>query len=532
MSDTDTTNDQSPDVQAQSPDTSAIQTTTPDTSDQQIQPQDDQQTMPLQGTPVSQQAPQQPQQSTWQRILTGALVGLSGTGGARNFAQGMVGGAQASVNYAQQQHENQVQQQQQDMEKQRLALQTQTAGDDHAAAQQNLAVSQANLAILHANYNTMPKTVQEALDQADMKMGQTLKDEGNPVISGQNGLSYQDAQQRIMAERSADPNSALQYVMHARPDGNYDVFQITNPDKTNDTPLDVTIGYDANTGKPITKTYQPHSISIAQVHNLETNAAVNYAASENDMESFKKKNAIQVGGEIQVAKAKQQMDESPVYAIDASGNTVFTTKAAAIQNGMSGIRPVKEADIRADQKDIGVINDMQLKANNVYQAASAMDKTSWAQTVGIAKYLADNPNTTAAGLANSAILNNVSPQARNYAIAVTSLRESAMSMQKLLTGSARSNETQINALLKTLPNVEGNSGIVNQKLGAFTQNLQIIGKSLPKGTGVELQGFGGGQQNQQPQAAAAPPQGATGKVRGSDGNMYWTDGKNNLGRAN
>jgi hypothetical protein len=30
---------------------------------------------------------------------------------------------------------------------------------------------------------------------------------------------------------------------------------------------------------------------------------------------------------------------------------------------------------------------------------------------------------------------------------------------------------------------------------------------------------------------APPPQGATGKVKGSDGNWYWTDGKNNMGRV-
>ena len=38
--------------------------------------------------------------------------------------------------------------------------------------------------------------------------------------------------------------------------------------------------------------------------------------------------------------------------------------------------------------------------------------------------------------------------------------------------------------------------------------------------------YGGSQQQ-----SSAQPAGATGKVKGSDGNWYWTDGKSNLGKA-
>ncbi len=73
-----------------------------------------------------------------------------------------------------------------------------------------------------------------------------------------------------------------------------------------------------------------------------------------------------------------------------------------------------------------------------------------------------------------------------------------MGLQKVLTGSARSNETQLSALLNTLPGVEPDSGSVQQKLGAFTQNLGILAKGLPRGTCVEMQGFGGQQPTQLP----------------------------------
>jgi hypothetical protein len=202
------------------------------------------------------------------------------------------------------------------------------------------------------------------------------------------------------------------------------------------------------------------------------------------------------------ARAKAQFDNKPVYAINNNGDTVFTTAAAAQQAGMSGIRPVKETDITKDQHDIKVLSDIQVKANNVAQAAGAMDSTSWPQAAIAAKYLADNPNTPVNTLLKSAALKNATPQLKNYVIAINSLRESSMGLQKVLTGTARTNETQLSALLNTLPGVEPDAGTVKQKLGAFTQNLQLLSRGLPKGTGVELQGFGGSGGQYTPPSAA------------------------------
>jgi hypothetical protein len=81
----------------------------------------------------------------------------------------------------------------------------------------------------------------------------------------------------------------------------------------------------------------------------------------------------------------------------------------------------------------------------------------------------------------------LNPRAQAYVINVLELREAAMGLQKVLTGSARSNETQVKALQATLPGVEPNSGIVGQKLTAFNQNLGMLAQGLPENTGIPIQ---------------------------------------------
>jgi len=194
-----------------------------------------------------------------------------------------------------------------------------------------------------------------------------------------------------------------------------------------------------------------------------------------------------------------QTGGGPVYAYDGQ-QTVLTTRNDALSRGMTAVRPVKETDIRNDQHDIRVLNDIQTKSDNVLKAASAMDQTSWTQAGIAAHYMAEHPNTTTESLLKSKELKNASKSTQDYIIAINSLRESSMGLQKVLTGSARSNETQLNALLTTLPGFEPSSDIVKAKLQAFNQNIGMLRQGLPTGTGIENIGGPGTQQQSQPQA--------------------------------
>jgi hypothetical protein len=270
----------------------------------------------------------------------------------------------------------------------------------------------------------------------------------------------------------------------------------------------------------------------AQVNNInatspaKANAAAANVIAENSGAAGQAKINQKAGEAGAEAKARQQFDNKPVYAIatDAQGNqrTVMTTSAQAAQNNMTGIRPVKEGDIRADQHDIKVLNDIQVKSDNVRAAASAMDDKSWSDAAAVAKMLADNPNTTLNSLLKSKAFEKATPQAQAYAIAVNSLRESSMGLQKVLTGSARSNEVQLQALLTTLPGLEPNSGIVTQKLGAFEQNLGMLAQGLPENTGVPLQVRKAGQA---PPTTAQPTQPPAQSVGHKTGDVIVQNGR-------
>jgi len=186
--------------------------------------------------------------------------------------------------------------------------------------------------------------------------------------------------------------------------------------------------------------------------------------------------------------------KQPVYAYDPTSNqTILTTQAAAQAGGMNSIRSVKETDISKDLHDTRVLNDIASKANQVFQSSSAMDDKSLASTVGAARYLSDHPNSTWDQMVQAGIMGNMPQPVQNYMQDVMSLRESAMGLQKVLTGSARSNETQLNALLRTLPSLEPNSATVKSKLQRFTQNVTLLRQGIPRMPGIDVVPIQGGQ---------------------------------------
>jgi hypothetical protein len=194
--------------------------------------------------------------------------------------------------------------------------------------------------------------------------------------------------------------------------------------------------------------------------------------------------------------------QSPVYAYDPTQKaTVLTTQAQATQSGMQAIRGVKETDIRRDTANTRVLNDVAAKANNVMTYASAMDSWNPMEKQAVANILSSTgkdanleigafgtrfPTATINAMMKSESWHALSPQARNYVTSVLSLREASMGLQRVLTGTARANESQINALQATLPGYEIESGVVRQKLGAFTQNIDMLRQGIPRIPGIDV----------------------------------------------
>jgi len=187
------------------------------------------------------------------------------------------------------------------------------------------------------------------------------------------------------------------------------------------------------------------------------------------------------------------------YAYDpATQQTVLTSAGEARQNGYQAFRPVTEANIRNDTHDSKVLNDIAVKSNNVMKASLALDQDPGQRAIiNRALAAADKDEQFKAGafgtqlptqwlnnLVTSSFMNGASQQTKDYVIAVLSLREAAMGMNKLLTGTARASEQQINALQNTLPGYENESGTALQKMQAFTQNLDMLRQGIPRLPGI------------------------------------------------
>ncbi|HEX3642349.1 MAG TPA: hypothetical protein VHV10_13745 [Ktedonobacteraceae bacterium] len=185
------------------------------------------------------------------------------------------------------------------------------------------------------------------------------------------------------------------------------------------------------------------------------------------------------------------------YAYDPKNDqTVAVTADEAKAQGLTTFRKVNQTQISGDTHNASVLNDVSSKTNAVIQSASALDQNgkqrdiiSWALgdngiKIGFGDHLALPMDALVNNSLNSRNMGQASDQTKNYIIGILSLREAAMGMNRVLTGSARASESQIKALQATLPGYDANSGVALQRLRSFAQNVDQLRKPIPVIPGV------------------------------------------------
>ena len=185
------------------------------------------------------------------------------------------------------------------------------------------------------------------------------------------------------------------------------------------------------------------------------------------------------------------------YAYDPKNDqTVAVTADQAQAQGLTTFRKVNQTQIAADTHNSSVLNDVSSKTNAVIQSSGALDQNqrqrdiiSWALgdngiKVGFGEHLQLPMDALVNNSLNSRNMGQASDQTKNYIIGVLSLREAAMGMNRVLTGSARASETQIKALQATLPGYEADSGMAIRRLRSFAQNVDQLRKPIPVIPGV------------------------------------------------
>lgn len=464
-------------------------------------------------------APQKP--SLWRSVLEGALRGAIGGSGAKNFAGGIAKGGEAVLAARQQDIENQ--QRQEQMDTQKAEVQSNIKFRDAQAAA--LAV---DAKIKDIQLQNLPEQLRQQQEDHSLAIVKEFQEMGiQPRLAVPD--TGKDAMIGLQQLHNSDGSVPSLYTVHAG--GQilaYDLNQLTG------TPQGLDVVNQAGTaqGRPPITQQQWQQMTPASRTDLmnksmnffnptpsKENATIlaqqykNYLASysnrtdadptikarlqntynnlstiskglqDQEVATETRKSAINLRNQQAMEDYRDQQKDARTYgyALDANGEMHYVSKADADRQGMKSFEPQTPATVKADLHDQKVLNDVAIKSNAVRDSLAKVSPTSFGP---LAKIL-DNPkmaNPENARQAIGKLFNEgiLSKDDQDYAIRVLSLRESSMGLQKVLTGSARSNESQINALMKTLPGVESSADVANRKLDAFNQNLDMLRQGVPK----------------------------------------------------
>lgn len=252
--------------------------------------------------------------------------------------------------------------------------------------------------------------------------------------------------------------------------------------------------------------------------NARTKSQLHFALSNGDVDGAKEilqKAGEQVGAvekDIQVARATQPLKietaeaegkaqqlmrglAEPVYAMDAQGNKVLTSKTAALQSGSKVILPVTEKEVTDDTMLNNRLADVHQKIARYEQAMQddipAKDRGNIAALIGsdrlkIGAFGTELPTDRLNAAMDAENIKQLSPQARDAVIAYYNARESLVGYNRVLSGSGRSNEQALQLQMQTLPNPAiSDKDYTARSINQFKENLRIVGQGLPKIPGVK-----------------------------------------------
>lgn len=456
--------------------------------------------------------------SKWANVIKGALIGLA-TGGAPGFVAGAIDPNAARHAYANRQAE----------------------ADAHVAqAQANVkfttaqaASMQAETAVRQIQAEHLPAQFQQQVRQADQQQVEFLMNRGyKPTIvtDGGHPEAYQAGLQSVSDANGSVPplvtfhlgDKLVSFDVSQMASGNEMVSEVNRVRAVQGLPAIDTASWSQMPAGAKTKligdsvhffnpTPSPGD-NTGQVQQYKNFLAQANALPDDDPN--KSKSVSQITAALNVLQGtKSQKDDAKaaakahagaggvgaaVYAVNSDNDTVLTDKDSAVAGGMKAIRKVSQSDIAKDQHDIRVLNDVAVKSNRVQDTASALDDRSQRNIIASAlsegelKLGAHNsgigveiPTGWYNQMWNASNLAGATQATKDYVISILSLRESAMGLQKVLTGSARASESQIKALQNTIPGFEPSSDVAVDKLDAFTQNLGALRKGLPRIPGMD-----------------------------------------------
>jgi len=204
---------------------------------------------------------------------------------------------------------------------------------------------------------------------------------------------------------------------------------------------------------------------------------------------------IQVAQAEAAAKQALEGNVKPVYAIDPkTGAKSLMSQTDGQRAGMMTI-PVTEKQVGDDVMLINRLGDVRQKIARYEDALqkdvgftdrSAIQHLLESDQFKMGAFGTQIPVDYVNKLADQFHIHNLSPEARDQIIAYYNAREALIGYQRVLAGSARSSDSQMQLQEQTLPSpATTDKDFSRRSLGQFKENLAIVGQGLPKIPGVK-----------------------------------------------
>ncbi|MGC2474937.1 MAG: hypothetical protein WA485_11425 [Candidatus Sulfotelmatobacter sp.] len=262
--------------------------------------------------------------------------------------------------------------------------------------------------------------------------------------------------------------------------------------------------------------------------NARTKSQVQFALGNGDVDGAKaaiKQAAEQVGAvekDVQVAKATQplKLEQSraeaqarmalegmakPVYAFDPQTNQKdLMSQTEAIAQGRKVMTPVTGKEVSEDTQLINRLGDVHQKIaeyeNALQKPISAKDQGNLAALLGTDKTKVnlhpggellggigiDIPMDRLDAALNKENLAGLSANARDQLVAYRNAREALTGYTRVLSGSSKSSDKNLELQEQTLPDPSiTDPDFSTRAIGAFKQNLRVVGQGLPNIPGVK-----------------------------------------------
>lgn len=222
---------------------------------------------------------------------------------------------------------------------------------------------------------------------------------------------------------------------------------------------------------------------------------------------------------IQTAQAEAQAAqlikgmEQPVYAFKPDGSKELMSATTALQSGLKTMLPVTAKEIGEDTMLINRLGDVRQKITRYEQAMQKpIDQPDRAAIASLISSDHFKPGIfgftmtldTLKNLSKQADIKVLSPEARDRLVAYYNARESLTGYNRVLSGTGKSSEKNMELQLDTLADpAASDQDYAARSFRDFRENLGVVGQGLPKIPGVKSP--------EEIEAQVAPPTTATAK---------------------